>query len=694
MAACFELIPCAPTLPIIYIKSSVQGFLPYVQQYVNIGGSCYQVLQSATASNCIDTILAPEESFTTCLECQGLLEAICGECPEYYVLEEIDGQQVCVKDEGSQPALFTGTLGAVNVGDTAGAYNQHGLNILEDITNKSWPIVGGQNNLTGQWWTALTNPNPTPSSYSNGGIGNGFFGNYCFRENWFNGPLVYGDTGYSYWSNTPVATTSQQGVDKKNWSTNIFASHGLSTQGRLNYGIATSNAQCSAVTNYYPNPIDGLNGFISPGPQCDASTRLDICFDVPETKQYLLGFSADNEIRILIKQPGDTVESPLLLLKGQNSNVLSPYTATSATNPTAIPAGASAALNVGWGQYHIVPITLTAGPNTITIIGISYQGSLGFVSDIINLTLAEFKTQFLDPVTGPTRTLQDLANVCIFSTQQYRPGANNPFNPTNAPIPQVPITSGNYYCEDGSVLACVAGGIPQCEVKSVIAFTECCYELTRCDEPSVIYTNTDLSQYQGQVLTLSGLDGCYIAEQSAEPCPQGSQPVTVSEAYSGCEECLVSYKLYNCKDQNITLQTAISAYVGKVVKADNFPGLCFTVEENPCNCLKITINGQVYNIDREENFFNGRPYFQFNTVNNLPIVIAYDSNELRWEVYNPSTQGIYFYSNLNIDCPTTSVWTKLDPTFPGDIKVEACTLRILNISPTEEFNDCECCVNC
>ena len=320
-------------------------------------------------------------------------------------------------------------------------------------------------------------------------------------------------------------------------------------------------------------------------------------------------------------------------------------------------------------------------------------------------------------------------------------------------------------CEGATIYVDPVTNTAYCQSQIQYDLVPCCYKLTNCADDTEIFSTTDLSQYDGQIVNIAGQEGCFSISQSDTACNQDAIEVTITEVYTSCEICLVSYKLYNCKDSDVTLQTTstsfeqligktvqlveypgdcwqvgpndqktlplepltvdgqpfdtceecdpkeygltncvngisvlstvdLSAYVGKVIKVDNFPGLCFTVEENPCNCLKITINGQVYNIDREQNLFNGRPYFQFTTVNNLPIVIAYDSNELRWEVYNPSTQGIYFYSTLNIDCPTTSVWTKLDPTFPGDIKVEACTLRILNISPTEEFNDCECCVNC
>lgn len=763
MAACYELQPCAPGLATIYVASSVSAFLPLVNSFVNISGSCYQVKQSANASNCSTTILPPTESFETCLECQGNLQALCGQCPEYYVLQEIDGQTVCVKDDGTVDASFSGELAVPEEGDTSPEYNALGLNILEDITNKTWPVVGGQNNLSGQWWTGLPNPNGGSITFI-GGVGNGFFGNYVFRENWFNGPIVYGDTGYSFFSNTPVGGTNQDVVDKKNWSTNLFASHYNSANSRLNYGILTASGNCSGVITYYPNPTDGLEGFVLPSPTCNTSTRLDVCFDVPETRQYLIGFSADNEIRLLIKEPGDLIEKPLFLLKGQTSSVTSAYRATSATDGTANSQVGSSAANVGWGQYHIVPITLQQGANTITVIGINYGASLSFVCDIINLTLPQFKTQFLDSVTGPTRTLQDLADVCIFSTQRYLAGVGNPFNPDNLPIPEVPITSGNYYCPDGSVVSCDPNGIPQCSVISIIPLSECCYKLTDCVNSNEIYTTTDLKDYQGQYININGEADCYLVEQLDTPCPANTQTVTVSNNYTSCDTCRPSYKLFNCKDLNVTIQTAasfenyltktiklteypndcwqvgpnsdkalplqqvtlsgspsetcaecnppqygltncvngaavlsntdLSAYVGKVIKADNFPGLCFSVTESICKCLKVTLTNQVYSVDKSSNLYNGKVYFEFTTTNNIPIVIAYNSQQNRWEAYNPNNQTVYFTCSLDIECPVTGFWEKQDASFPGNMATEVCPLSILNISPSEEYNNCEPCVNC
>jgi hypothetical protein len=320
-------------------------------------------------------------------------------------------------------------------------------------------------------------------------------------------------------------------------------------------------------------------------------------------------------------------------------------------------------------------------------------------------------------------------------------------------------------CENCTIYVDPGDGTAYFQSNVQYDFIPCCYKLSSCDSATEIYSNTDLSQYDGQVVNIAGQEGCFSISQLSSVCIEDAQEVTVTTVYGSCETCLPSFKLYNCKDTNISIQTSntqfeallgktvklveypgdcwqvgpnsektlplepltpsgepfqtciecdpkeygltncvngvsvastvdLSAYVGKVIKADNFPGLCFTVEENPCDCLKITINGQVYNIDREQNLFNGKPYFQFITASQLSIVLAYDSNETRWEVYNPETQAIYFYSNLNIECPITSVWERVDPNFPGNITTEACPLPILNISVTEEFASCEPCVNC
>jgi hypothetical protein len=742
MAICLELESCYPDInPSILTSSNLSQF---IGKYVKICEACYLV-KNSTATNCTTEVEAIAVSYDTCEECyQNSQQGACGSCPEFYQLVILeDGTEVC-QAESSYPATWTGENGIVEPGDRIVSYSVLGLSLIENVTNKVWPIVGHK-------FYSFAPQTCPPAQLDPACDGPGFWANWGYKDDWGTGSVVFGQLGYSVYDNfTPTPTQAKTSAIDTNA---LFRSSTTTFKGRLNTaGIWARNdagnaVGCSGIAGQVPDPNSTLEQFIAGNSlQCtnlsDTTTyiRYDFCFNAPTEREYLIGFAADNAVRLILDG------SPFFVLVGG-----------SATSRKFGAGCDNLIIEPAFMQWHVVPITLSVGTHTITMIGYNDPFTEGnYAAEVYNLTSQELKDQFLDiNLGGYNNAVAALEPYILFSTKSF--------------IDQgaiIPIGEGEWSCLDGSTAdPCSQTGQPECDCVSNIPPIPCCYKLTNCATQQEIYTQVDLSQYQGQVVNIQGSSNCYEVEQLDTPCPQNTQTVVVTSNYADCETCELSYKLYNCKDQNVTLQTAsvafeaylgkvvnlveypgdcwqvgpneqktlplipltvdgqpfdtceecdpkefgltncvnglsvistvdLSAYVGKVVKADNFPGLCFIVEENPCNCLKITINGQVYNIDREENFFNGKPYFQFLTVNQLPIVIAYDSNELRWEVYNPETQVVYFYSNLNMDCPTTSVWTKLDPTFPGNITTEVCTLRILNISPTEEFDDCECCVNC
>jgi hypothetical protein len=738
MALCFELESCYPDInPSIFTSTNLGQFLG---KYISICGACYLV-KPGQSTNCTDSVEIPATFYDDCATCYNITsQSICGACPEFYELVTLeDGTEVC-QAQSSYPAEWSGELAAIDPGNRSGSYGILGLNLLENATNAVWPIVGYKTeNFPSQQSLGCSPPTLNPSC-----DGAGFWSNWGFKDDWGNGNYIFGQVGYSVFD-TFIPTPTQAKTSAVDLNA-LFRSSNTSTRGRLNtagiWGFDSEGTRLScSIGDELPTPNAGLQYFIEGNSlTCDNTSvttsyiRYDFCFSVGVEKEYLVGFAADNAVRIILD------DQPFLVLTSQ---IGSDRCGFDNYEPA-------------FNHWHVIPITFTPGVHTITIIGYNNENFANYAAEVYNLTSQELKDQFLN-ITLPSyaATVAAFEPYILFSTKNYI--GNNSYTP---------VGEGEWTCLDGSTAdPCSQSGQPQCGCISNIPATTCCYKLTKCGEGTVIYTTTDLSQYQGQIAIVTEFEGCYLVEQTTENCPQGEAPVTVIDTYANCEICLPSYKLFNCKDQNVTLQTAsvafegylgkvvnlveypgdcwqvgpndqktlplqpltvdgqpfdtceecdpkefgltncingvtvistldLSAYVGKVVKADNFPGVCFTVEENPCNCLRITINGQVYNIDREENFFNGRPYFHFNTINNLPIVIAYDSNQLRWEVYNPDTQVVYFYSNLDMDCPTTSFWTKLDPTFPGNITTQVCTLRILNISPTEEFNDCECCVNC
>lgn len=742
MAACYELESCYPDLnPTLYTKTNLGSLLG---KYVKICEGCYLVKQS-TIGSCPNEIALPESSYDTCAECYGTIEALCNTCPEYYTQTTLDDGTVVCQFESTYSATFIGDTAPIFPSNRNRAYNRDGgLNLLEDITSAPKPILAR-----------------TYSTVPSGGPSNGYWNKFGFRD--ANGNTVFGQTGYSLFSNDATPTTFT--------GNSILGNPGDNTAGgRLNAsGIwfcgtsTTDGAQCSSIQGDYPDETYTPQEFEEGKPpnKCNVGTyvKFTFCFVVPTEKQYTIGYSADNEVRILLDN------TPLLVHKGNGQ------------------------LGTGddssWAVWTVLPITLTAGQHTITLIGYNYSGNGIYGAEVYDLTAQELINQFLCPtctgssyeptltaipgsvpscgsntITNLRITTSILDPYILFSTKTFKDLASN----GNAL--ELPITQGTYVCADGSTVNnCSATGVPECNCLATIPFPECCYKLTDCQSSTEIYTNTDLVNYQGQYVNIDGGTECYLVEQLNTGCPDNTQDVQVTQAYSSCDTCVPSYKLFNCKDQNVNLQTAntsfeqyltktiklqeypndcwqvgpnpekslplqtltvtqsfetcaecdpvtygltncvngvsvlstadLSNYVGKIIKAENFPGLCFSVTETLCKCLKITINNQPYSINAtENNLINGRPYFQFTLQNGDPMTISYSATNNQWEAYNSDTGVLKFYTTMDIDCPATGYWVRDDETFIGNMSTETCPLSILNISPSEEFNSCEPCVNC
>jgi hypothetical protein len=744
MALCFELESCYPDInPSIFTSTNLSEFLG---KYVQVCEACYLV-KNSNVTNCPTQVETITVSYDTCQECnQNSEQGVCGTCPEFYELVVLDdGTEICQK-QSSYPAIWTGETGTVEPGDRSSAYSLLGLNLLENVTNNVWPIVGYK------FYSFATQTCPPPQLDAPFD-GPGYWSNWGFKDDWGNGTAVFGQLGYSvYDSFTPTPLQAKVSAIDTNA---LFRSSGNAAKGRLNVaGIWARNEEgdpigCSEISDELPDPDSTLEEFIA-GNNLECTNlsdttsyiRYDFCFSAATEKEYLIGFAADNAVR--------------LILDGQPFVALTASTGDSRKRADCDPNNVIL-ISPAFQQWHVVPITLGVGLHTITMIGYNDPGTLGnYAAEVYNLTSQELKDQLLDINLGSyENAVAALEPYILFSTKSFIDQGS-----------VVPIGAGEWVCLDGSTSdPCSQTGQPQCACVSNLPLISCCYKLTNCVSLEEIYTQVDLSQYQGLVVNIQGSDSCYQVEQLNTSCPEDTQTVVVTNSYVNCEECVDSYKLFNCKDLTVTVQTSnsefaeyvgqvvnlveypgdcwqvgpnteqtlplqdlnvsgqpfqtceecnpkeyeltncvngvsisstndLSSYVGKVIRAENFPGLCFTVTDNACNCLKVTLNGQSYEVQRESNLFNGSVYFQFVTLNNLPIVIAYDNVQNRWEMYNPDTEDVYFYSDLEVTCPVTSVWVKLDPTFPGTMVTETCPLTILNITPSQEFVSCEPCVNC
>lgn len=127
----------------------------------------------------------------------------------------------------------------------------------------------------------------------------------------------------------------------------------------------------------------------------------------------------------------------------------------------------------------------------------------------------------------------------------------------------------------------------ECAISTTIANTyyncEACkqrkgYKLTECNTGAIIYTTTDLSDYESVFIT-SDCPGCWYVEP-IDFIPPTDQPVTPVTGFESCELCnAIYYELTDCsgaKDPIITIDD-LSEHVGKVIKIKYCPETCWEV---------------------------------------------------------------------------------------------------------------------
>ena len=110
------------------------------------------------------------------------------------------------------------------------------------------------------------------------------------------------------------------------------------------------------------------------------------------------------------------------------------------------------------------------------------------------------------------------------------------------------------------------------------------YELVNCEDGSIIYTSTDLSEYVEQVVQLEVYGNeCWFVRVLDSQIPSDTT-VNVSESFATCPECTSSYFLLeDCNTlsstEPIVTITDLSQYVGQVITLLTCPEICWTVSE-------------------------------------------------------------------------------------------------------------------
>jgi hypothetical protein len=237
----------------------------------------------------------------------------------------------------------------------------------------------------------------------------------------------------------------------------------------------------------------------------------------------------------------------------------------------------------------------------------------------------------------------------------------------------------------------VFGSCPECLPSS---------KLFNCsDRNNVIYSSTDLSMYQGQTIQVQEYPGeCWQVGPNNDQV-YIPEPLTIDGTpYANCEECNpTKYQLTNCLNGGsfIISDSDLSAYTGKAIRAVNIPGLCFSITSPPaCLCVRISVNGTVYQVNSAPTLFGGKNFYPFQTLALDNLTLAWNEQELYWEVFNSDTLETYAYNTLDTTCPFSSNWTIVEGSTFVVNYVTYCYDELYDIEVEQDFVSCEACINC
>jgi photosystem II stability/assembly factor-like uncharacterized protein len=333
----------------------------------------------------------------------------------------------------------------------------------------------------------------------------------------------------------------------------------------------------------------------------------------------------------------------------------------------------------------------------------------------------------------------------------------------------------SFQCADGCIDVPGSDNLGYCSCTEELPLSPCNFVLTDCLDPTItIITDTDLSTYDGQVITIQGQDNCFSVSTSDSLDPN-AQTVIVNESFGTCAECSLSFALINCRDESIvyyTIQeeflpfsdpsrivtlaefpgecwrvirnteasytpqvftldprsyddcescvgtyfyltscteeqsfiltdTDLTQYLNETVSIAGFPGACFTVQLQACNCISVRLFSKVsglrtYRVERAPVLINGRNQYIIITAQGERILIAFDTEENRWEVWNVDTDTLLSYSVVNEDCPYTSLWENISEDDFRMISITSCEASVYTVEVDDTYLSCECCLfkNC
>jgi photosystem II stability/assembly factor-like uncharacterized protein len=331
-----------------------------------------------------------------------------------------------------------------------------------------------------------------------------------------------------------------------------------------------------------------------------------------------------------------------------------------------------------------------------------------------------------------------------------------------------------FQCPQGCADVPGSDNLGYCACTDVLPLTPCNYILTDCLDPAItIITDTDLTTYLNQVITIQGQDNCFSISASDTLDPN-AETVIVDQSYGTCAECTLAFKFINCRDNQVAVysiqdysqyvdpnrvvtleeypgecwtiirntdstytpetvivepstfdtcdeclgtyfyltscsneqsfiltDTNLTEYLDQIVSIVGFPGACFLVQAQACNCISVRLFSRVsglrtYKVEKAPVPLNGKNQYTIITDKNERILIAFDTEENRWEVWNIDTDTLLSYSILSTDCPYTGIWENIDEDAFRMISITSCETSIYTVEIEDTYLGCECCLfkNC
>ena len=674
--ACYLLSDCSGLSDSFY---TVTDLGIYVDQVIKIEGcdTCWTV--SATAEECPEAReVVFATSYTTCEDCIPVYD--CATCPPGYSLNQNNECELVT----TSPAVYTGTTTTVTAGDVSNGYGNLSLCLLEDISTYTFPVLG----------TGATNAG------------------YNFIDNNGSGVVVSRVPGYS-----PVTFGLGTGtiLNQLWWSSPASGT----SDGRLNIaGVwAPGINDCTPSTNTPPGCENEPGYYL----------EYTYCVNTTETRQYTIGVAADNEVHV-------TINGTLVFkLSAQNSNVKIPF-----------------------ANWTVFPFTLPAGQNIIQLKGFNFDNIASFAAEIYNLSKAEFIANVCTPGTysggwvDPGSTPADLEPYILFTTRdtigQEVPSGEGVYecpdgstvdfctgDPVCSCTTYLPYRSCCYIltdCSDNENIINTSAILEEylnkvvkiegydecwfvsvdtapCAVPNPVVVTEVFDECTIClpsyilyncnDVNTVIYTETNLQSSLGDTIKINE----YPTEcWQVGPNPERLQPLQVvtpsGESFASCLECNpIKYQLVNCLNNEsfIVSNSELANYLGKVVRVEGIPGICFTVQTDLCDCVIVETRLQNYTANKISEL-NGRNVYTFiESVSGDQITLLWSSDDSQWQFLD-ETGAVLSYSTIDTPCPIISYWITEETSPIQNMIVRGCYDVIYDITVENSFPNCDYCVNC